>query len=183
MAFAALSKVGLRQTAIPHLINPKIAVSAFSKMASPIPIIIVGAQESVGLIAKEALKPEYEVIHFTLRPAAFAEIPLLLKGEVPSPPSSSIGTGNWSTPPKAVVFGGAFTADNIKELRALVDGTEGNLRKIPWVAVDGSKPRPEVRGNEQGYMAAMSKRFKKGLEELEAEGKLGADGADEVKLV
>ncbi|KAK4443840.1 hypothetical protein QBC34DRAFT_310238 [Podospora aff. communis PSN243] len=152
-------------------------------MASPIPIIAVGQQESMGAIAIEAMKPEYEVVHFTLRAAVDTEIPLLLKGEVPSPPSSAIGSGNWSTPPRAIIFGGAFSEDNVKELKAAVYSAGGSARKIPWVAVDGSKPRLPIQGNEKNYMADIAERFKKGLGGLKAEGKLDGDGADDVRFV
>lgn len=121
------------------------------------------------------------MIHFTLRSSTNDEIPRLLKGDVPSSPASTLGTGNWANPPRAILFGGAFTAENVRELKALVDGGDG--RKIPWVAVDGSKPRPQLAGNEKGYMAAISARFKQGLGELKAEGKLDGDGADEVRFV
>ncbi|KAK0614533.1 hypothetical protein B0T14DRAFT_570463 [Immersiella caudata] len=150
-------------------------------MAPPTPILAVGAQEAMGQIAIEAMKPEFEVIHFTLRAAVDDEIPLLLRGEVPSPPSSAIGTGNWSVPPRAIIFGGAFTEENVKELKAKVYNGEGSPRKIPWVAVDGSKPRLQLQGNEKNYMADIASRFKKGLAELKEEGKLDSDGADEVK--
>jgi hypothetical protein len=69
----------------------------------------------------------------------------------------------------------------VKELKAKVYSGEGNPRKIPWVCLDGSKPRPQLQGNEKNYMADIASRFKKGLQELEAEGKLSGDGADEVK--
>jgi hypothetical protein len=68
-------------------------------------------------------------------------------------------------------------------LKAAVYGGGGSARKIPWIAVDGSKPRLQLQGNEKNYMADIAERFKKGLGELKAEGKLDGDGADDVKFV
>lgn len=96
---------------------------------------------------------------------------------IPNPPSSRIGTGNWATPPRAIVFGGAFGESDIAELRASVANVEGT-RRIPWVYVDGSKPRPSVAGNEAGFAAFMAQRFKEGLNKLKEQGKFDGDGDD-----
>lgn len=121
-------------------------------------------------------------VHFILKSAVTTEVPLLLRGVIPDPPSSQIGTSNWSTPPKAIVFGGAFGESDIAELRALVANVDGT-RRIPWVYVDGPKPRPPVAGNEVGFAAFMAQRFKEGLNKLKEQGKFDRDGDDGVYTV
>ncbi|KAJ7359472.1 hypothetical protein DFH08DRAFT_952601 [Mycena albidolilacea] len=77
-------------------------------IAKPIPTIITGASEEIGGVVVPSMKPGYEVIHFTLAVEAATEIPLLLKGEVPTHSSSSLGSGNWSVFPKVILFGRAY---------------------------------------------------------------------------
>jgi hypothetical protein len=117
------------------------------------------------------------VIHFTLADAAATEIPLLLRGQVPNPSSSALGTGNWTTPPVAALFGGAFGDADIELLRKRVAdaGVDvgGAMRRIPWVRVDSRKPAPPI-GPE--YARAVALRMKEGLDKLHAEGKLSEEG-------
>ncbi|KAJ6512721.1 hypothetical protein C8R45DRAFT_796705, partial [Mycena sanguinolenta] len=136
--------------------------------STPIPILVTGATEQVGSYVVANMKPEYETIHFTFAASAAAEIPLLLKGEVPSP-SSSLGSGNWSTFPKAILFGGAYTDEQIEALRTSVANTPGTKR-IPWFRVDTSIPHPPFRTEE--YAAAIVARAKAMLSKLENDGKL-----------
>lgn len=110
-------------------------------------------------------------IHFTLAAAATTEIPLLLKGEVPSPSSSSLGSGNWSAFPKAIVFGGAYQDADVEELRKLVAATPGT-RRIPWLRVDSTLPHPPP-GPE--YAKAVVVRLKAMLAKLEEEGKFDVE--------
>ncbi|KAH8880576.1 hypothetical protein GQ53DRAFT_703759 [Thozetella sp. PMI_491] len=141
-----------------------------------IPIILSGATEVVGTRVVAGLKPEYEVIHFTLANAGAKEIPLLLKGEVPTAPSSALGSGNWSTPPKAVVFGGAWDDKSIADLRKAAAETPGT-RRIPWLRVDANKPHPPHNGPEYGKH--IMERLRGLLKELESDGKLN-EGDDTV---
>ncbi|KAF7340990.1 hypothetical protein MSAN_02084400 [Mycena sanguinolenta] len=138
----------------------------------PIPILVSGAHEKTGSGVAASLKPEYEVIHFTLMTAATTEIPLLLKGEVPSPSSSSLGSGNWSTFPKAVVFGGAYDDAQIEAVRKAVAEAPGTKR-IPWLRVDMRVPHPPVDTPE--YAVAVVGRMKALLGKLEGEGKFDAE--------
>ncbi|KAF7347163.1 hypothetical protein MVEN_01470800 [Mycena venus] len=137
----------------------------------PIPIIVTGGTEKIGSVVVASMKPEYEVIHFTLAAEATKEIPLLLKGEVPSPSSSSLGSGNWSVFPKAILFGGAYKDEMIEDVRGAVAKT-AETKRIPWLRVDSNLPHPPL-GPEYG--AAIVERAKAILGKLEAEGKLDVE--------
>ncbi|KAJ7239786.1 hypothetical protein B0H12DRAFT_1135745 [Mycena haematopus] len=139
--------------------------------AKPIPILVTGAAERVGSVVVASVKPEYEVIHFTLAASAPTEIPILLKGEVPSPSSSRLGSGEWSLFPKAIVFGGAYDDAQIEKVRRAVAETPGTKR-IPWLRVDNNLPHPPVGPD---YAAAIVGRMKAMLSKLEGEGKFDVD--------
>jgi hypothetical protein len=143
--------------------------------SAPIPILITGKAEVVGKGIIAGLSPEYEVVHFTLASAIENELPLLLQNKVPEPASSSLGTGNWSAPPRALLIGGAYTDDDVASLRKLIDETEGNVRRIPWLRVDSSKPAPPL-GPEYGK--AVVERAREALKRLEGEGKLTEDDGE-----
>ncbi|KAF8215623.1 hypothetical protein K438DRAFT_1560668 [Mycena galopus ATCC 62051] len=139
--------------------------------SKPIPILVTGGAERVGSIVVSTMQPEYEVIHFTLAAASTTEIPLLLQGEVPSPSSSNLGSGNWSVFPKAIVFGGAYEDGQIEDLRKLVAETVGT-RRIPWLRVDNNLSHPPI-GPE--YAALIVERAKAMLSKLEGEGKFDVE--------
>lgn len=109
----------------------------------------------------------------------------MLSGKPPANPSSSLGTGNWSAPPRALLLGGAYQAEDIEKLRKLVNETEG-AAKIPWLRADIGQGAPvsmkptEAQAKEYGMK--VSKRMKDKLNALDAEGKLG-EGNDEIYLV
>lgn len=122
------------------------------------------------------------VIHFILAAAVKTELPLLLTNQVPDPKSSSIGTGNWAVPPRAIMFGGAFTLADILELRELASGIE-NRRRIPWLRADvalGTLPAPAPGVVDKAYSASIIQRLKAVLGRLKAEGKLDGDGDEEL---
>jgi hypothetical protein len=110
------------------------------------------------------------VIHFTLAAAVGAELPLLLRGEVPDPPSSRIGSGNWSEPPRAPVLGGAYEDEDIARLEKLVEGMTPAARRIPWIRIAPPKPGGPPLG--PAYALEVVARCKDGLKKLEAQGKL-----------
>ncbi len=114
----------------------------------------------------EPLTVNAAVIHFTFLDSCTKEIPLLLKGEVPSNPDGQLGSGNWSVFPKAILFGGGYTDNDIAAVRKAVAEVDG-ARKIPWLRVDVTKPAPPVG---PGYGAAVVARAKEELKRLEAEG-------------
>jgi hypothetical protein len=80
-----------------------------------------------------------------------------------------VGSGNYSSPPSAVVFGGGFTDDEFEVIRKACDG-KGS---VPWLRLDTSLPTPPL-GPEYGKHVA--ERLKATLKSLESEGKLGQDG-------
>jgi hypothetical protein len=104
-------------------------------------------------------------------------VPQILNGHVPGPDerSSALGSGDWTTPPRAVMFGGGYTDEEIEELRNLV-GTGETAVRIPWLRVDFSIPAPPL-GPEYGK--AVTQRGKALLDRLVQEGKL-EQGNDEV---
>lgn len=122
------------------------------------------------------------VIHFALAAAIKTELPLLLTNQVPDPKSSSIGTGNWAVPPRAIVFGGAFTLADILALRELASGIE-NRRRIPWLRADislGNLPAPKPGVVDKAYSESILQRLKAMLGRLQGEGKLDGDGDEEL---
>jgi hypothetical protein len=113
------------------------------------------------------------VIHFTLSDAAESEIPLLLQGQAPEQPSSSLGSGQWAERPKALVLGGAIQDSEIEAIQKAVSAASG-ISQIPWLRVDASKPAPPMG---PGYATHIVGRLKEQLAKLDAEGKLGEGNA------
>ncbi|OLN87223.1 hypothetical protein CCHL11_03602 [Colletotrichum chlorophyti] len=112
-----------------------------------------------------------KVVHFITTPVSGAVIlPALLSNQPPPshPDSSAIGSGNYATPPRAVILGGAFDDATTEVLRKAVAETQG-AREVPWLSQDSSKPAPPL-GPEYGK--AMVARVKEALTRLEGEGKL-----------
>ncbi|KAH7032976.1 uncharacterized protein B0I36DRAFT_382939 [Microdochium trichocladiopsis] len=87
--------------------------------AAPMPVVTCGAHEAVGKAVIAGLKPEYEVILFCQGATALAkELPLLLSSPATfTPESSTIGSGNFSSPPRAVIFGGAWGPEDIAQVQ------------------------------------------------------------------
>ncbi|CAN8097792.1 unnamed protein product [Discula destructiva] len=147
---------------------------------NPIPILVTGRGEPIGRMVLAAMKPEYEVVHFTLFSAVNTELPQLLAGHPPDAPSSTIGTGKWAAPPQALLLGGAYQDADIERLQKLVEDTEG-AAQIPWLRVDSSKMAPPAGMEDvekvREYGVAITERMKAMLEKLRAEGKLGQGNA------
>jgi hypothetical protein len=109
------------------------------------------------------------VIHFVLSAEAGAEeIPYVLKGRRPPTTGSEIGSGNYSAPPKAIVFGGAYDDAAIGIILNSVGETS-----IPLLKADQSIPMPAI-GPEYGRIILERSQAK--LAELEKERKF--DGAE-----
>ncbi|KAL4949758.1 hypothetical protein BDW69DRAFT_188019 [Aspergillus filifer] len=104
----------------------------------PIPVILCGRTHSIGKTVTDALKPEYEVIHFvTSLEAAQADLPLLLAGRNPQTTSSEVGTRNYSQPPRGVIFGRGYSPDVIQELK---NSCASFYREpVAWLAGDQAK--------------------------------------------
>lgn len=104
------------------------------------------------------------------------ELPYLLKGSAPPNPSSTLGSGNWSSPPQALLIGGAYQDKDVEEVVKLAKSTDGAM-EIPWLRIDSRKmqaPTGQLTPEEAAkYGKAIVQRFKEGLTKLEGEGKLG----------
>lgn len=160
---------------------------------NPMPIILAGKAEPVAEKAILDMKPELdgrlltthlslipmltilEVIHFTFINDARREIPILSRGEIPSPRNPH-GSDDWSTPPKAIVFAAVYRDRDIDLYRKLTLEAAGDEPKnlIPWLRVDTSIPAPPI-GPE--LVKALCLRAKDALKKLNEEGKLVAGGA------
>lgn len=114
----------------------------------------------------------------TLAASIKDELPFVLKGQAPPNPSTTFGSGNWSSPPQALLIGGAYQDKDIDELVKLVEGIDGAL-EIPWLRIDTTKtegpgpssnPTPEQAA---AYGKVVVQRMKDGLGKLKEEGKLG----------
>lgn len=98
-----------------------------------------------------------------------AEIPLILKREVPPNPSSTLGTGNVTDRPVAIALGRGHN-EAFEETRDAVEkacgpGSSGLL----WLKNDTTKPGPDVLGPE--YSQSVADRLKNKLKEVEARSK------------
>lgn len=153
-----------------------------------IPIILCGKTEAIGRGVVKGLKPDYEgtphspassvqthllcvVVQFITGPeAAISEIPTLLQGQLPVSPTSTLGTGNVSVRPKAIVLGGAFV-ETFEDVKREVEKqmVEIGGSKIAWCMHDASKPHPPI-GPEYGK--AVLERCRELLGRLRDGGKL-----------
>ncbi|KAF3004254.1 hypothetical protein E8E13_007844 [Curvularia kusanoi] len=139
-------------------------------MPSPHPVILCGKTEAIGAVVIENLKPEFEVIHFVQTvEAGKQQIPVLLRGGDPGRIGSNMGSKNYEKTPVAVLLGGAFNDQDIKELREANKGT----KEVPWLRPDTTKPAPPP-GPEYGK--AMVARIKETMKELEETNKLDGNG-------
>lgn len=116
-----------------------------------------------------------QVVFFHLSSGdAKTELSAALQGKLPDNPASSLGSAQFSTPPKAVVLGGAYEADVAKSLRATVNGVSG-VPDVPWLIFDKERPSPPL-GPEYGKHVVG--RVKEAILEMEKERKLGDGNGD-----
>ncbi|KAL2867771.1 uncharacterized protein BJX67DRAFT_380711 [Aspergillus lucknowensis] len=101
-----------------------------------IAIILCGKSSETGTQVSRLIRPEFEVIHFVNSfEDAKADIPELIAGRGPKRPgSNNIGSGDYSRPPRAVIFGRAFDPEHVLELHRLFRGT-GSM-PVAWIAGD-----------------------------------------------
>ncbi|OTB01118.1 hypothetical protein M426DRAFT_224002 [Hypoxylon sp. CI-4A] len=149
---------------------------------SVIPVILLGQFEEVGKAFADAVKPNFEVIHFTTTPAAaLSEIPLLLKGEIPAAATTTsasakpkVGTGNLiHGAPKAIVIGAptydeAFVESARKELAVLG-------KSVPILKPDSGVGAAKHDGPSAEKAALAAERAVSVLKKLDDEGKLDGD--------
>ncbi|CAJ2501845.1 Uu.00g046980.m01.CDS01 [Anthostomella pinea] len=144
----------------------------------PTPIILCGKYEEMGKLLKEAISPDFEVVHFVDSPeAGLTDIPALLQGIAPTASASKLGTGNFAQVPRAIVLGATYDDVWVASLRQAITG---GLRKVPLLmpdlsnapAVGGVAPSP-AKANQAAGVALRE------LKKLEVEGKLDG-GYDDV---
>ncbi|KAI0378229.1 hypothetical protein F5Y04DRAFT_165396 [Hypomontagnella monticulosa] len=141
----------------------------------PIPIVICGNKEIVGRPVVEGLKPEYEVILFCIgSQATAAEVPYILKGTAPPTQSSFIGSGNYSTPPVAVVMGRAWDAEDVALVHGALRSTPGTPTPPVILRNDTSVPAPEPPAPE--YAVQLIRRMRETLGKVVAGEELPGPG-------
>lgn len=128
--------------------------------------------------------PTHTVLAYIPSSSMADELPNILTGKAPAK-ASSIGSGNFASPPQALFLGGGFEQADIDKLKALAESTSG-AAQIPWLWVDASKGgAPEGKPSDEEIKVIAEKvaaRIKEGANKLKAEGKLG-DGNAGVHMV
>ncbi|KAJ5993739.1 hypothetical protein N7451_009463 [Penicillium sp. IBT 35674x] len=122
-----------------------------SSLPDPLPVILCGQSTRIGKPVAEAMLPEIEVIHFVqTNDAALAEIPHLLAGRVPQTPhDNGVGSGNYSQPARAVIFGHGYSVSDVETVRAACEDV--NQESVVWL-VDPAKQRaPDASPPGDGY--------------------------------
>lgn len=95
------------------------------------------------------------MIHFIqTNDAALAELPHLLAGRDPqSPHDNGVGSGNYSQPARAVIFGRGYSLSDVETFRAACEGV--NQEPVIWVVGDPAKmPAPGAPPPGEGYAQA-----------------------------
>lgn len=83
--------------------------------------------------------------------ATVAELPLVMKGAKPTTQSSTLGSGNFTTPPVAVIFGGAWTDKDVDTVKEGLKKSGVQDDKLPvFLMHDTSKPTAKEIGEEYG---------------------------------
>jgi hypothetical protein len=111
------------------------------------------------------------VIHFIQsKEAALKEIPELLAGRDPqSSDDNSVGTRDYSRPPRAVIFGRGFDVEDIEQFYKASAGA--NKEPVVWIAGDpAKKPDPNAPPPGPGYARFATDSVKAVLETWKGEG-------------
>ncbi|XXG95100.1 Aspartate aminotransferase, cytoplasmic [Hypoxylon texense] len=148
---------------------------------SVIPLILAGHFEDVGKTFQEAIQPDFDVVYFVTSPqAGLADIPAVLKGEIPTSAAAAgsrhkVGSGNLAHgTPRAVVVSGSYDDAFVERLRQEIAAVG---KAVPILKLDrsgapagaaGAKPAAEKT-------KAVAERAVKVLKKLEDEGKLDGD--------
>ncbi|KAF2114854.1 hypothetical protein BDV96DRAFT_600024 [Lophiotrema nucula] len=141
---------------------------------SGVPVIVCGRRAVIASAVREALSPDYEVIHVITSPEQGAsEIPLVLSGKQPPDSSENPGSQDYSRPAVAVVTGGGYD-----------DATFSNMKdackafpNVPWLRPDMSKMKDMPPGTDpKAYAKASAARVKEMLDELGVGRKKTDDG-------
>ncbi|KAK1752193.1 hypothetical protein QBC47DRAFT_389979 [Echria macrotheca] len=118
----------------------------------PIPIASYGNNANVGSGVREALLPDYEIVHgSTSFEDAKKELPALAGGDLSVKPASGLGTNTTATPqvPKAIIVGGSISAEEVAELTKLVQEKAPGVPIVQVTREDvtaagGSGPDPAI---------------------------------------
>ncbi|KAI4860423.1 hypothetical protein F4820DRAFT_109273 [Hypoxylon rubiginosum] len=148
--------------------------------SAPIPVVVCGKAEIVGKPVAEGLKPEYEVVLFCLgAQSTAAEVPYILQGVAPPTQSSQVGTGNYSSPPVAVIMGAAWDEADVALVKAAIRRSAeagGTATAAPVILRnDTSVPAPQPPA--PGYAEQLIRRMRLALGKLVRGEKL--DGPEE----
>ena len=113
-----------------------------------------------------------KVIHFCASvDAACVEIPRLLSNEEPQPvEENEVGTHNYGTTPKAILFGRTYTDDKLQAVR---DACEGKA-ELSWVVPGEPASKNETIG--AGHATKVATNMKNVLNELCKTGEIGREG-------
>ncbi|KAF2788276.1 hypothetical protein K505DRAFT_315156 [Melanomma pulvis-pyrius CBS 109.77] len=127
-----------------------------------IPAILFGKTLAVGETVTSLIQPEIQVIHFiNSMEDANADLASLLAGAGPKSPSSNhIGTHDYSTPPRVVIFGRAMDPAHVKEINHRYRGNGST--SVAWIAGNPAVVPPAQPG--LGYAENAANNVKKALE-------------------
>lgn len=143
-----------------------------------IPLVLIGKTTEMGSKVIEALKPEYEVIHFLGSvEAASSELPLLLTGKRPENPSfGNLGTQDYSAKPQAIVVGSYFTNAMVDEVREKC----GRALSVPWMTAGVDEEQRDAMLEQppdpETYAPLASKLLKEVMGRVRSECKWDGDG-------
>ncbi|KAI1122588.1 hypothetical protein F5Y10DRAFT_71607 [Nemania abortiva] len=142
-----------------------------SAQKSSVAIALVGLHTEIGAPVAEGLRPEWDVTRFIQSfEAAKADLPYLLSGEAPpNPPTNDVGSGTYSSPVRAVVFGRGFTQQQAEELHALYNDLAPS---VVWLA-GSAATRPAGAGPPANVEKTLVPMFRAKLEELVKDGAEG----------
>ncbi|KAF2965885.1 hypothetical protein GQX73_g7701 [Xylaria multiplex] len=142
--------------------------------STPVSIVLIGLHAEIGAPIAEGLRPDWEVVRMIQSfEAAKADLPYILQGQAPpTAPINSVGSGDYSRPVRAVIFGRGFTQEQAETLYGLYSAEA--KEPVLWVAGaaanrgPGTEPPPGV---EKIMVPIFKEILKKGVEGGEGKGK------------
>ncbi|KAI1765382.1 hypothetical protein GGR53DRAFT_490218 [Hypoxylon sp. FL1150] len=142
----------------------------------PLPFILAGHFEEVGKTFQEAVQPQgFDVVHFVTSPqAGLADIPIVLRGEIPTSVTggNKVGSGNLAHgTPRAVVLSGSYDDAFVERLRKEIAAVG---RSVPILKLEHAGAAAQTKPTAD-QTKAVADRAVKALKKLEDEGKLDGD--------
>eukprot|EP01111_Echinosteliopsis_oligospora_P009291 TRINITY_DN2703_c0_g1_i1.p1 TRINITY_DN2703_c0_g1~~TRINITY_DN2703_c0_g1_i1.p1 ORF type:complete len:166 (-),score=42.17 TRINITY_DN2703_c0_g1_i1:73-570(-) len=161
----------MRRTSLLLNILKETKVGYTSMTSKPVPVILCGRDKATGGPVTELIKPEIEVVRFiNSTEVGKKEIPVLLAGQKVDPSTiDEVGTLNFERTPQAIIFGGAFTRENIEEMREAC----GGKFNVPWLQ---RGPDADARSAGQKYPEFVAKSVKAVISDLQKKGLMEKDG-------